>query len=78
MSCSRARLSADGNMYTCLFATDGLDLRAPLRAGASDDELRAMMVAKWLGRDDQYSMDRATTSSQEQAGDRIEMFYIGG
>lgn len=78
VSCSRARLSANGKMYTCLFATNGLNLRAPLRAGASDDELRSLMVAKWLGRDDRYSMDRATSSRREQAGDRIEMFYIGG
>ncbi len=76
-SCSRARLSADGKMYSCLFAAEGLDLRTPLRKGATDAEIRSLMVGKWIGRDDRYSMDRAA-ARQAKKGDRIEMFYIGG
>ena len=50
--CDRARLTADGMLYTCLYATGGLDLRAPLRNGASDDELRALITSTWTGRTD--------------------------
>ena len=50
--CDRARLTADGMLYTCLYATGGLDLRAPLRNGASDDEVRALVTATWTGRTD--------------------------
>ena len=50
--CDRARLTADGMLYTCLYATGGLDLRAPLRNGASDDEVRALITATWTGRTD--------------------------
>src|SRR5262249_53799906 len=53
--CSRARLSADGKVYTCLFAREGHDLRAALRAGASDDELAALIGAVWAQRADRYS-----------------------
>src|SRR5688572_8314079 len=56
--CSRARLSAQGALYTCLFATRGFDLRAPLRAGASDAELRAQLRALWAERSDAYSEQR--------------------
>ncbi len=49
--CSRARLSSDGVLYTCLFATHGLDLRAPLRAGATDEELLEVIRQCWLQRD---------------------------
>ncbi|MBP7778053.1 MAG: GTP 3',8-cyclase MoaA [Acidobacteria bacterium] len=50
--CDRARLTADGMLYTCLYATGGLDLRAPLRAGASDDEVRALVTSTWTARTD--------------------------
>lgn len=50
--CDRARLTADGMLYTCLYATGGLDLRAPLRSGASDDDVRALITATWTGRTD--------------------------
>ena len=58
--CSRARISSDGSFYTCLFATQGTDLRAPLRAGASDDELYELVRGVWSGRRDRYSELRAS------------------
>ncbi len=54
-TCSRARLSSEGKFYTCLFATHGLDLRAPLRAGAEDAELLQLIRGAWMGRADRYS-----------------------
>jgi cyclic pyranopterin phosphate synthase len=73
--CTRARLSADGSLYTCLFATTGTDLRGLLRAGASDDELRDSIAAVWTARADRYSELR----SAETAGlAKIEMSFIGG
>lgn len=78
MSCSRARLSANGRMYSCLFASGGLDLRSPLRDGVDDNELRSLIVNEWLGRKDRYSMDRTIIARQTDGSDRIEMFYIGG
>src|SRR5690242_15559053 len=56
--CSRARLSSDGSFFTCLFATQGVDLRGPLRAGATDDELFELIKGVWTGRRDRYSEDR--------------------
>ncbi|HTY49552.1 MAG TPA: GTP 3',8-cyclase MoaA, partial [Steroidobacteraceae bacterium] len=75
--CSRARLSSDGSLYTCLFATHGSSLRDPLRAGASDEELSALIHRLWGARADRYSELRAT---QRPAGDqhKVEMYYIGG
>ncbi len=75
--CSRARISSDGSFYTCLFATQGTDLRAPLRAGASDDELLELVRGVWSGRRDRYSELRA---SLRDASDlhKVEMNYIGG
>jgi cyclic pyranopterin phosphate synthase len=73
--CTRARLSADGGLYTCLFATTGRDLRGLLRAGASDDDIRAAIEATWIERTDRYSEQR----SSETAGlHKIEMSFIGG
>ena len=73
--CTRARMSADGSLYTCLFAAVGHDLRAPLRNGASDDELRGRIAAVWRGREDRYSEIR----SAETVGlPKVEMSYIGG
>jgi cyclic pyranopterin phosphate synthase len=76
-SCSRARVSSDGGFYTCLFATQGVDLRAPLRAGASDDDLYEIIHGVWTARTDRYSEMRA---SRRDAADlhKIEMNYIGG
>jgi cyclic pyranopterin phosphate synthase len=73
--CTRARLSADGRLYTCLFATEGHDLRGPLRAGASDAQLGDLVAGVWARRRDRYSEAR----SEHTAGlRRIEMSYIGG
>jgi cyclic pyranopterin phosphate synthase len=75
--CSRARLSSDGSLYTCLFATQGVDLRAPLRAGASDDELFEAIRAVWAGRTDRYSELRASLRGAADLH-KVEMNYIGG
>jgi cyclic pyranopterin phosphate synthase len=76
-SCTRARLSSEGVFYTCLFARSGVDLRAPLRGGATDDELRELIRNTWLHRGDRYSELRATLKG-EQPLRKIEMYYIGG
>ena len=77
--CSRARLSTDGHFYTCLFAWQGTDLRTPLRAGASDAELTALLGGVWQRRVDRYSEERAEVA--RFTGDRqrkVEMYQIGG
>jgi cyclic pyranopterin phosphate synthase len=77
-ACSRARVSSEGKFYTCLFATRGLDLRTPLRAGASDAELRALIRAAWTARADRYSELREELRDAKPAYKKIEMYYIGG
>src|SRR5262245_60397987 len=77
-SCTRARLSSEGVFYTCLFARTGLDLRAPLREGATDDELRELICSTWKRRGDRYSELRASMPAREQPLRKIEMYYIGG
>ena len=73
--CTRARLSADGALYTCLFATQGHDLRALLRNGASDEDITRAIAAVWTERTDRYSDLR----SEQTAGlHKIEMSFIGG
>jgi len=73
--CSRARLSAEGRLYTCLFSARGHDLRAPLRLGATDEELAETLRAVWSRRTDRYSELR----TKETAGTaKVEMSYIGG
>ncbi len=74
--CTRARLSADGRLYTCLFARSGHDLRGPMRAGASDMELAGIIRAVWAGRDDRYSELRGAAARPHNA--RVEMYTIGG
>jgi len=74
--CTRARLSADGRLYTCLFAQSGHDLRGPLRAGASDADLAGIIGAVWAARDDRYSEIRDATMPATRA--RVEMYEIGG
>jgi len=79
--CTRARLTPDGHLVTCLFATGGEDLKTPLRAGASDEELRTVIRAVWSKRTDRYSEERSGKASPllsptERA--RIEMYQIGG
>ena len=73
--CTRARISAEGKLYTCLFAARGTDLRALLRSGASDDQLAAAIGAVWTRRADRYSELRTERTSELP---RIEMSYIGG
>ncbi|ACO45434.2 GTP 3',8-cyclase MoaA [Deinococcus deserti] len=72
--CSRARLSAVGALYTCLFASAGTDLRAPLRAGATDEQLMGLLTGVWSGRSDRYSEERGEQTRQS----KVEMSYIGG
>jgi cyclic pyranopterin phosphate synthase len=74
--CSRARLSADGRLYTCLFARSGHDLRGPMRAGASDEDLAGIIRAVWASRDDRYSEERSELRNAERS--RVEMYEIGG
>jgi len=77
-SCSRARLSSDGVLYTCLFATHGTSLRDALRGGASDDQLLELMRSVWLRRADRYSELRASLRPAATEERKVEMFYIGG
>lgn len=77
-TCSRARISSEGKFYTCLFATEGLDLRGPMRAGADDAELLNLIRGKWLGRSDRYSERREELRRDGPAAKKIEMYYIGG
>jgi cyclic pyranopterin phosphate synthase len=65
-------------LYTCLFATHGTDLRAPLRAGASDDELAAIVRNVWTARGDRYSEQRVELRLRGKATGKVEMNYIGG
>jgi GTP 3',8-cyclase len=76
-ACTRARLSSEGVLYTCLFATHGLDLRTPLRAGADDAALAELIRTAWLGRGDRYSEIRAGVHAAGSEH-KIEMYYIGG
>ena len=73
--CSRMRLSPEGSLFTCLFAATGTDLREPLRAGASDDELEAIIGATWSQRTDRYSEVRTEATGQR---DKVQMYHIGG
>jgi cyclic pyranopterin phosphate synthase len=73
--CSRARLSAEGRLYTCLFAARGHDLRAPLRLGASDEELVEQLRGIWTRRTDRYSELRTAETASLP---KVEMSYIGG
>jgi cyclic pyranopterin phosphate synthase len=77
-ACSRARLSSEGKFYTCLFATHGLDLRAPLRAGADDAHILQLIRGVWNGRTDRYSELREELRRSEPEAKKIEMNYIGG
>jgi len=74
--CTRARLTIEGNLVTCLFAAGGRDLRGPLRAGASDAELRAIVEEVWTRRSDRYSEERVERAGASPR--RLEMYQIGG
>ena len=76
-SCTRIRLSTEGQLYTCLFAQSGHDLRALLRQGAGDEALRREIAAVWRDRDDRYSEIR-TAATVMPAAKKVEMSYIGG
>ena len=73
--CSRARLSADGHLYTCLFASKGLDLLTPMREGATNEDLLELIESCWINRDDRYSEIRTESSTSRT---RVEMSFIGG
>ncbi len=75
--CTRARLSSDGSLYTCLFAARGTDFRGPLREGIEDAELGQMIDKVWTHRGDRYSELRAE-GGREVRVEKIEMYYIGG
>jgi cyclic pyranopterin phosphate synthase len=77
-ACSRARLSSEGKFYTCLFATQGLDLRAALRAGTSDADMLQLIRGAWGVRTDRYSELREELRRAEPDTKKIEMNYIGG
>ena len=74
-TCTRARLSAEGKLHTCLFATRGHDLRALVRGGASDEELSTAIAGIWAVRDDRYSELRTAETADLP---KVEMSYIGG
>ena len=78
--CNRARLSTEGQLYLCLFASQGYDLRSLLRGGANAQDLAAAISAIWEQRDDRYSLLRASLPAHNAAGSgrRVEMSYIGG
>jgi len=86
-TCTRMRMSPEGQLYTCLFATKGVSLRDPMRAGATDDALQTILADMWRGRDDRYSeirgaqtligIDDIATHTDDNSK-RIEMYYIGG
>ena len=74
--CTRLRLSPEGSIYTCLFSNVGTDLRGPMRGGATDDDLQAIIRGVWSVRSDRYSEERA--SMTEPLRDKVEMYHIGG
>jgi cyclic pyranopterin phosphate synthase len=76
--CSRARLSADGKLYTCLFASQGADLKESLRSGADDNELRQLLADIWLQRADRYSELRRPEIAEHHVLQKVEMYRIGG
>ncbi len=77
--CNRARLSTEGKLFLCLFATHGHDLRALLRGGYSDEQIASAIGLIWQARDDRYSELRSTLPAAPAGGERrVEMHYIGG
>jgi cyclic pyranopterin phosphate synthase len=75
--CTRLRLSPEGEIYTCLFAVKGIDLRGPLRAGATNEEMDAIIRGIWGKRADRYSEIRTSLTDRDQR-DKVQMFHIGG
>jgi cyclic pyranopterin phosphate synthase len=76
--CNRARLSADGRLFTCLFASAGTDLLGPVRAGASDADIAQLVASVWGARRDRYSDERAGIAAGTPAREKVEMSFIGG
>ena len=76
--CTRARLSTDGKVYTCLFAGTGVDLRDPMRDGANDDDLLATISEIWERREDRYSESRTAETAEMPSFSKVEMYQIGG
>ena len=76
--CTRARISTDGKLITCLFATNGTDLRALLRNGCTDQEVENAIANVWTKRTDRYSEERAYDTKKFDSGKKIEMYQIGG
>jgi len=78
-SCNRARISTEGKLFTCLFATHGHDLRQLMRDGHSDDEISEAMAHIWRTRSDRYSELRSSlTPGLRAKRHKVEMSYIGG
>jgi cyclic pyranopterin phosphate synthase len=77
-SCTRARLSTDGRIFTCLFGSEGVSLRDHLRAGASDQDLIDVISNTWRHRADRYSEERTESAPSQNQSRKIEMFQIGG
>src|SRR5699024_1478098 len=75
-TCSRMRLSADGKLYTCLFATGGFEIKQKLRDGLTDEGLLNELTSIWENRTDRYSEERSSIDPSER--EKIEMSYIGG
>lgn len=75
-ACTRMRLSPEGQIYTCLFAGHGTDLREPLRSGATDDEIEQIIRSRWAKRDDRYSEERFELT--EPRSEKVQMYHIGG
>ena len=77
--CTRLRLSPEGRMFTCLFATKGTDLRGALRTGASDDDLVDLITGMWKMRKDRYSENRSSMTEELRGTlQKVEMYHIGG
>ena len=80
-NCTRARLSTDGHLLTCLFAGSGTDLKSPLRAGRDDTALRKLIETVWTNRTDRYSEERASIiddTGHPHSDRKVEMYQIGG
>ena len=77
-TCNRLRLSAEGKMYTCLFAAHGTDLKGHLRTGASDEFLAHLIRVNWMKREDRYSELRSQIRQSSQSIPKVEMYHIGG
>ncbi len=75
--CTRLRLSTDGKLYTCLFGTTGTDLKTPMRAGATDEDLLQVITGVWRDRTDRYSEERSSRTTSP-ARPKVEMYQIGG